>query len=314
MMARSPDSAPDPGSRRRRYTRRPVAKPAVLSPLCLRLLALVAAYGRVTTVQLGRRLGRSAKQLQPYTRRLFDLGLVEAVSVPRAVLADPNQAYDPRLSFGSAPNVLVLTTPGRRALQAAGMSVPPGPVKALAPSQGFFLAHELLTTDVRIWIELNAERWEEHRLHRWRSGRDAWIGLGANGEPAVCRPDAWFIYGVGRRVLVGLVEADRGSERSERFLQKLPAYEGLFASNALVETTGFQNARLLIVCPTLRRCRCLADLLSEHASAELCGRAWLAERTVLERPTLAEPVWLRPNRSGQFAMLNRQGSVAGEPR
>ena len=102
------------------------------------------------------------------------------------------------------------------------------------------------------------------------------------------RPDAWFVYRLGERVLVGLLEYDRGTERGDgRWRDKLIAYDALFAGPRLRETTGYVNARVLVVCPAERRRDRLADLIGSHAPEGLAARFWLAAQTVLDRPDLA---------------------------
>jgi hypothetical protein len=95
-------------------------------------------------------------------------------------------------------------------------------------------------------------------------------------------------------VLVGLVEADRASERGERrWKEKIANYQALFASSALKATTGYANARVLVITPTERRAEQLGRLIAEHAAPALAARFWLARTEVLQDIRLRKEDWRR---------------------
>jgi len=138
---------------------------------------------------------------------------------------------------------------------------------------------------------------------RWRDGEAAAIGLDRERAPLAVRPDAWFVLRLGRAVLVGLVEVDRGTERGDRrWGEKLDAYAALFAGGRLPAVTGYVNARVLVLTPDARRRDALTGLLAERAqetgAAAGVGRFWLAERSVLEGAELTAPAWRRPGCDG----------------
>jgi len=233
----------------------------------------------------------SERAARRHLRALFDAGMVDALPVSRAALAPPEAGNGASLLYGSAPNVYAPTREGLRALVRSGRSgedVLKAPLPSYGPRNGLFLAHELLVRDVRVWLE-GCARAQGHSVERWEDGEAAAIPLG-NGR--VVRPDAWFAYRMGKVVLVGLVEADRGTERGDRrWGEKLDAYALLFSGEELREATGYVNARVLVVCPDERRRDGLADLVEREAAPELVGRFWLAERDVLNSVCLRSPVW-----------------------
>ena len=305
MTAASSDSmsdfGPDSGGRRSRYARDPSSAPRALTPDRVRLLATAAEFGIVTLPQLARLMGAPPDRLHPKAvqrgmRALFDVGLVEVVPLPRALLAGPRDANDASLLHGSAPNAYVPTRAGLRLLAAQGVA-PEGRAAKYGPRNGPFLRHELEVRDVRVWITLAARERPDGELRAWRDGADAAIGLGRDRPPVAARPDARFACGLGTlggrdAVLVGLVEVDRGTERGEqRWREKLEAYGHLFAGGALKEATGYTSARVLVVCPDARRRDGLADLVAREASPALAGRFWMAERGVLDLADLRAPLW-----------------------
>jgi hypothetical protein len=293
--------------RRGRYTRQPLAGPTALTPQKLALLAAVSELGIASLPQLAALAGPSVQSARRHLRVLFDEGLVHLVPVGRAALADPTRTSDPSLLYGSAPNIYTLTRGGWQRLQDLGVeaagSVPP----RYGPQNGLFLAHELAIRDVRVWLALAARQNESERLERWVDGAPAAIELGRTRSPRQVRPDAWFLYRVGTKALVGLVELDRGTERgSRRWEEKVAAYGALFAGDRLQELTGYANARVLVVTPTARRRDWLTEFIGGHAPPELAGRFWLAERRMLRAPDLKEIGWQQPGTKLLLPLLSQE--------
>lgn len=300
-MAASPEVDRKLVARRRsRYIRDAASAPA-LTPPRWRLLQAVADYGLISRPQLARLCGPSEKSVQRGARALFDGGLVDIVAVPRAALAEPGQANDASLLFGSAPNIYVPTRAGLRLLHEHGLIEAPRPVPAYGPRNGLFLRHELALRDVRLWLDLTARPDVGQALEVWRDGVEALIDLGRAAPPRAVRPDAWFVYrlpgpkGGRSAVLAGAVELDRGTERgASRWGEKVAAYEALFAGRHWAVTTGYVNGRVLIVCPDERRHVWLARFLREHAPSEMWPRFWLTTRSMLTRPDLGAAAWRQP--------------------
>ena len=101
-------------------------------------------------------------------------------------------------------------------------------------------------------------------------------------------------------VLVGLVEADQGTERGlMRWSEKLVSYAALFSSVRLSQITGYTQARVLVVAPNAGRRDGLTDLISAQTQEQrldpsLSGRFFIAERGAwMAQPDLAAPVWRR---------------------
>lgn len=242
----------------------------------------------------------SEKSARRHMRELFDSGLADVLPVSRAALAPPGAPNDASLLYGSAPNVYAPTTQGMKLLLRADL-IGDEMLKRLPPSYGpknsLFLAHELAVRDVRVWLELSA-RSGGCEVERWRDGEEAVIKL--DRPPFSVRPDAWFAYRMGKVVLVGLVEVDRGTERGDRrWGEKLEAYSALFEGReALAAATGYVNARVLAFCPGARRRDSLAALIADRA-----GRFWLGERNVLSYFDMAAPIWRRPGYDGAWPLV-----------
>jgi hypothetical protein len=280
--------------RRRRYVRQADEGRVVLTPQKLDLLQYVADYRIVSLPQLARLASLTPKSARWHLRTLFDSGLVEVVPVTRVALADPGGVHAADLLFGSAPNVYTLTRVGMRRLYEYGLIERIGSTPPYGPKNSLFLAHELAVRDVRVWLEVAARGAEEHALLQWHDGAEAEIDLKRTQYPKVVRPDAWFVYGLGERVLVGLVEVDRGTERGDwRWKEKLVAYEALYGSDRLNEVTGYVNARVLVVTPDTRRRDRLAEFIGAHAASGIASRFWLAECLVLRQRDLTPSQWVQ---------------------
>jgi len=302
--------------RRSRYVRDPQS--TVLTLGALRLLETVAAYRLVSLPQLVRLGGLPVKTAQRAMRTLFDAGWVEIVAVPRAALAEAGDPNDARLLFGSAPNIYIPTRAGIRLLEAHGLAealdLPPN----YGPKNGLLLRHELGVRDIRIFLELSAQRYPGQSVKLWRDGPDAAINLERTQAPKIVRPDAWFIYRIGQRegreaVLAAFVEYDRATERGERhWMDKLAAYRILFSGPRLREVTGYVNGRILVACPTAARREALADLIVRCAEPVLAERFWLAERSQLEVPDLAIPIWQRPGQRTPVPLVPASIAMACE--
>lgn len=284
--------------RRSRYVREP--RPAVLTPASLRLLEYVAVFRLVSLPQLVRLGEQSPKATQRAMRTLFDAGLVDIVAVPRAALAEPGDANDASLLFGSAPNVYVPACAGIKFLNKHHLSDDLDPPPSYGPKNALFLRHELGIRDVRVFFALAARRHPDQAVKCWQDGPEAIIDLERVQVPKTVRPDAWFVYRLGERdgreaVLACFLELDRATERGERrWQEKLVAYGALFAGGRLRGATGYVNARVLVTCPTEGRRKQLAELIGRAAGLELARRFWLSADSFQDPPSLTAPVWQRP--------------------
>lgn len=305
MTAVSPDDrmGVSPGARgrlrRSRYARDPAAAPRALTPAQARALRTVADFRFASLPQLVRLHGGSPKSVQRAMRALFDAGLVDVIPVPRALLAEPGDANDASQLYGSAPNVYAPTRAGLKLLHENCWTDAAPSKTAYGPKNALFLRHELEVRDVRVWLTLAAAARPGAGILAWHDGAAATIGLGTDRAPKQVRPDARFVLRLGRAggreaVLVGLAEADRGTERGEkRWGEKLEAYGSLFAGDRLRDATGYVNARVLVVCPDVRRRDALAALIARRADPALAARFWLGARDALERPDLTRSDWRR---------------------
>lgn len=299
-------------ARRRRYARSPGERALALTAVRRALLEGTAELGVASTPQLADYAGVSLKSARRHLRELFDDGLVGVVPVPRVALANPGEAADPGLLWGSAPNVYVPTAAGARLLEDLGLreGMPVGP--RYGPGRGHYLAHRIAVGDVRVWLARALRRYQGHALEDWRAGKEAELDLGGGGAPRWLRPDARFAYRLGRHVVVGLVEADRGTEKGHRrWGEKVAAYGRLFAGGRLRALTGFRNVRVIVTAPGARRRDWIARFAAEHANSELAAAIWVAEGAALAGGNLAASVWRRPG-AETLAPLVSGELLAGE--
>jgi hypothetical protein len=215
--------------------------------------------------------------------------------------------------MGSAPNVYTLSGAGRHFLRSLGGGEALGRIRRQVASQ--FVAHELAITDCLVWLLSSARSEPTLDLQRFERGAAAVIDLGGQEPPHQVRPDAWFVMGVGERVLVGLVEIDRGTEKlaGPRWRDKLTAYGALFEGGALKRTTGYTHARVLVVAPDLERVRKLAALIHEHAQPSLAERFWLTTEATLLDPDLSALLWHRPGWTASAALISAAGCANSSP-
>lgn len=290
------------GGRRRRFVPAPASQPTGLGGQHMLALGLVGQAGIISLPQLARALDISAKKARRIMRALFDAGLVTLVAVTRAAFVDLGTRPDPQLALGSAPNVYVLSRTGARLLaKQDGASSP----AADPPTGSVYIAHELAVTDALIWL-LRLPKGTTAELLRWHRGGEAIFDLGRSQPPLTARPDAWFVCRLGERFLVGLVEADQGSERGlVRWSQKLAAYRLLFGSDVLKKTCGFSKARVLVLVPSARRRSSLAHLVYTEAEAPLAECFWFTERSALETGGLEAPIWERPGSPALVPLIPR---------
>jgi len=275
-----------------------------VTPARLNMLRTVADCGLLTLWQLARLADVSPNCARRHMRVLFDAGLLDVVAVHRAALAPPGAPNDHTLLGGSAPGIFRVTREGSKVLMDAGLMDQARVAPDYGPRNTMFLAHALATLDVRVWLTASAREAGSSRVTRWRDGQDAHIRLPSARSALVVRPDAWFVLELGDadgHALVGLVEADRASERgTQRWMEKVKAYASLFAGNQLRAVTGYANARVIVVTPTARRRDELAAFVVKAAEPALARRFWITDSGLLSGCHLDAAAW---RRAGDTALL-----------
>jgi hypothetical protein len=281
-------------ARRRRFA--PGAAKYAMTPGKAELLAFVAECGLLTTGQVARIAGISKKAAYNRLRDLYDLGLLGRIAVPYASLAPPG-ADGPGLAWGPGENVHVPTRDGIKWLVEAGYlseeEADGCKTPDFGPRNALFLAHEVLVREVRVWLELCA---------RTHGGQ---VVLWVDGEAAhfsTVRPDAWFLFALpSGKTLVGLVEADRGTERGDRWLAKADGYAQLLGSDELADATGGRrNARLVAVAlDEARRDRITRDL----GASPIAASSYVATVEDLREGGLSSPVWRSKGKVGGVPLV-----------
>lgn len=243
----SPDPPAGAASRRKRFS--PGTAEHALTGLKLDALHLVAESRFLSTAHVEVMMGWSEKTARGHLRDLYDLGLTDRLPVAGALLGTKALL---------SHNVHYPTARGLKALERVGM-LPDGPRRRTDLRPSGYLAHELAVRDVLAWLTASA-RSAGHRVEKW----DCSESLDAFGV----RPDAAFAYRVAEpgpsdtgSVLAGLVEVDRGTERSasgrsDRWARKIDAYARLFSpeeKERMRALTGYRNAVLLVTVPDRAR-------------------------------------------------------------
>jgi hypothetical protein len=128
--------------------------------------------------------------------------------------------------------------------------------------------HEILVRDTAAWIAAAARH---HQLEmpkiKVRGTRLGSITPDAVFDQPIAKDAA---TGAVRR-LVGLVEADRGTQRGAvRWTEKALGYQELFTGDTLEKLVGSPRARVLVFAPDAARIQTLGDLLT----------GWLRKRCV----------------------------------
>lgn len=279
------DASESEKQRRRRL--KPSGRPRTgMTPIKVRILRYVAECGFLTTSQAALIMGMTTEAVYAHLSTLFDLYLLDRFVVPYASVAPPGE-NGPNIAYGASENIHRASRSGLRYLLQAGLideNLAARTLPDYGPKNALFLAHELLVRDVRVWLEV-CSRANGGHVEQWADG------TGAHLPPA--RPDAWFVYGLtNERALVGLVEADRGTERGRQWEWKARDYEEMLAGPALSQATGGNTkARLVIVTQSEGRRERIAELLSETSIAAI---SFVATQDDLQAGGLERPIWNTP--------------------
>lgn len=326
MMEALPDTQPEPLRRRSRYTPDLTDKVLTMCPKKWFVLRLIADCRILTLPQIALVLEKanprpklaSEKSARRYTRPLMEARLIKPLAVGRAALAGPDEPNDETLLGGSAPNIYVPLPAGIKLLHDAGLvddsylkrKYPTG----YGPKNPALLGHELMVRDARVWLERLVHPHPSSEVIRWEDGPDAKLPLPSGNNVA---PDAWFAFRIGEgpnaQKLVGLVEADRRSDRNpQRWVDKVFFYAELFLKkDALMGATGYQNARVIVITPDeARRDNLAVSIAKECASmrfADLARRFWVATLSDLEGTDLFTSVWRIAGTEGFSSMLRKAG-------
>lgn len=259
---------------------------AGMTPIKMRLLHYVAECGFLTTRQAALIMGMKRDAVYAHLSALYELDLMDRFIVPYASVAPPGED-GPNIAYGPSENFHRASRLGLRYLLQMGRISEELESRKL-PDYGarnsLFLAHEVLVRDVRVWLEM-CSRANGGHVEQWADGTAAHL------PPA--RPDAWFVYGLPNgRALVGLVEADRGTERGPQWEWKARDYKEMLAGTTLARATGGNTkARLVIVTQSESRRERIAELLSETSIAAI---SFVATQDDIRTGGLERPIWNNP--------------------
>jgi hypothetical protein len=313
------NSSKELDARRKRFARADAAKIVTLTPVKLQILEHIFTCRLLSLPQIASLMAVSDQSARRHIRELYDGGLVERMPVSRAALADPEEANDVTLLYGSAPNIHTISKLGLQRLVDGGIvgnEALRRPIPIYGPQNTLFLRHELMVRDVRVWLEqVVRDRPDRRKVLSWIDGEDAAIYIPK--AKITVKPDARFLLQLDVMesgqplILSGLVEVDRGTERGiSRWSQKLCAYTSLFADRAtLAAATGYVNARVIVITPNATRTnkliRTLEVLSVEHKmDSESVESYWIAEKSILENPNTSDAKWSIPGIEGKLPLLS----------
>jgi hypothetical protein len=256
----------------------------------LEVLRTVALSHFLSTSQVAGVTGLSDKATRDHLRDLLDLGMLEAVAVHRSVFKLGEQ--------GMAPKLHVPTRAGIKALEDVQLLPARAPKR---PGETSTLPHHLAVRDTLVWLARSARASADrgHFLERWDCG-DVPVGN--------ARPDALFVYrfehGEEGRAVVGLLEADMGTERAmsgpaDRWATKVAAYGAVFqeeSRDTLYAATGFDNARIVVTVGTEARALWIARRV---AGSPIESAVWIARREDMANGKAGDAFWYRPDGTRQ---------------
>lgn len=295
-------AAGSPGKRKSRYTPCPEFACRV-TPHALATLQHLALLELVTADMLAPLCGRSEQAIRRDLRILLDNALVRVVIMPRAMLIADGEA-PLRAAFGSAKNIFQLTAKGLRLLRSMGLSSPDILPTAYGPQNGMFVRHELGTRQAVVYF-LRCASLHGHAVEHLYLGERAAVDLHRTQLPKSARPDAWFMYRFGERVLAACLEYDTGSEKgTRRWDDKLAAYRLLLEPARFQAVTGQTYGRVIVICRTSNRRDHLTRLIRERAQTALAERFWVAAVPDLDVPDLSRAVWRRPGTDGPIPLIS----------
>ena len=170
-----------------------------------------------------------------------------------------------------------------------------------------FLEHTLQVNDVRIAFTLGARR-VGCRLERWvrddelKAAREYVHSVTASGtqRQVAIIPDAYFVLNLGDRRAHFLLEVDRATETSARWVRRVVAYLAYVASGQYTRRCGTSSLRILVITTSPER---LANL--KRATERAGGQSlfWLTiQRKAQPETILTEPIW-------QVAGLEETGAL-----
>lgn len=181
-----------------------------------------------------------------------------------------------------------------------------------------FLEHTLMVNDIRIAMQLGANR-AGYRIERWLREEElkaqpdrVWIETapGQRREVALV-PDGYFALAFGQRRAHFFVEADRATESNGRWAQKVLAYLAYVRSGAYARRYGTDCLRVLTVTTSQQR---LHNLLRTTRKTGGGSMFWF---TTMDRATpeqmLQAPIWRIPGQEAPSALISPETRSTSAP-
>lgn len=271
-------------------------RPQPLTKTDLLVLRAVNRFRYLTAAQLNRLLWpNNTKDKNRYAQRRLQRLTHDEYLLPLRDL--------PRPAVGTAPRVHALGWRGRKALQAAGETVPSynRPSEIIETGENpIFMPHTLATIDVLIAAERLTHDFPDIRLtqlfteRELRQLRPRVSVPGVTGYTSARQvtviPDAIFSLLIGAEAQHFVLEVDRGTERQGVWRQKVLSLTHWVDSPGSADLLPGEYITVMVVTPTSRR----REQLRAWTTQELTARGLFAQHAGMFALSSASPIELTP--------------------
>lgn len=173
-----------------------------------------------------------------------------------------------------------------------------------------FLQHTLAVNDVRVAFSICVQH-EGYGIEKWVTedglkGASEYIysdtASGASHQGAIIA-DAYFVMHLGNRRAHFLLEVDRATETSRRWVRRVGAYLAYTASGEYTRRFGTTSLRILVVTTTLQR---LENLKRATEQAGASSLFWFTTLELVRADTVVTgAIWQVAGHSGVTALVSR---------
>ena len=160
------------------------------------------------------------------------------------------------------------------------------------------VAHALMISQFRLCLTLALKDRTDVKLVRWIQGDDLKTAITRHGERATVIPDAFFLLETTEAKYPCFLEADRGTESQEKFVNKLRTYWRHSRTSGFVKSLGITNFRVLTITETTGRADNLRHGAKDADDRHTGSLMFLFAPEMqygLRRPTpILEAIWRSP--------------------
>jgi hypothetical protein len=170
------------------------------------------------------------------------------------------------------------------------------------------ISHQLMISEFRATLTLALETFSiKATLSRWEQGRNLKNLLAPRGGKPELEPDAFFSIDTEKGRLNFFLEADRGSEGSLKFLDKMKTYWKWHETKFCEKTLGIARFRVLTITPDATREKLLRRTTKEadplHEGKLMFLFASEKEFSLAKPEGILAPVWMSPKDEEKRALI-----------